>query len=353
MKIVIKKLKSDQYIDNLEVRNFKCFKQLSITNIGQVNLIGGKNNVGKTAFLEALELFASSNKASDLFISLYRVLRRRQDINQSRYFEMDFIYDDKSETSISSLSKSCSLIRSVGNAGNIDIFKDESDTLPTEILTAVVNNNEEKIPIEYINRSDRFIQQRRSTKNNLIYISASKIQEQDIAISFGILTELFMEDFLNESLSLFDKNILELKQISKERGIVLKLKLKNKKSLVLLSSLGEGINRYIAILCAIWANKEGVLLIDEIENGIHYTNYKKLWQIIFKASVDANCQIFITTHSKECITAFNDVQFEDKNCHTQYFEFYKNLKTDLITATERDKEQLRYELNNEGRVRGE
>jgi AAA15 family ATPase/GTPase len=344
---------SEQHIKDLEICNFKCFKHLNIANIRQVNLIGGKNNVGKTAFLEALELFASSNKASDLFISVYRVLRRRQDINQSRYFEMDFIYDDESETSISSLSKFCSLKRSVGNVGNIDIFKDESDTLPTEILTALVNNNEEKVPIEYINRSDRFIQQRRASKNNLIYISASKIQEQDIAISFGILTELFMEDFLNESLSFFDKNIIELKQISKERGIVLKLKLQNKKSLVLLSSLGEGINRYIAILCAIWASKDSVLLIDEIENGIHYTNYKKLWQIIFKASVDANCQIFITTHSKECITAFNDVQFEDENCNTQYFEFYKNLKTDLITATARDKEQLRYALTHEGRIRGE
>jgi AAA15 family ATPase/GTPase len=164
-----------------------------------------------------------------------------------------------------------------------------------------------------------------------------------------------MEDFLNESLSLFDENILELKSITKERGVVLKLKLKNQKSLVLLSSLGEGINRYIAILCAIWASKDSVLLIDEIENGIHYTNYKKLWQIIFQASVDANCQLFITTHSKECISAFNEVQLDSKyeSCNSQYFEFYRHLKKDLIVASTIDKEQLHYSLTHEGRVRGE
>ncbi|WP_052700435.1 AAA family ATPase [Methylocucumis oryzae] len=145
----------------------------------------------------------------------------------------------------------------------------------------------------------------------------------------------------------------ELKVIPEENGVILKLKLKDKTNLALLSSFGEGINRYIAILCAIWANKDGFLLIDEIENGIHYTNYPKLWEIIFKVSVEANCQLFITTHSKECIAAFNDMQFEVTNCNAQYFEFYKNLKTDLIVASPRDKEQLRYALTHEGRVRGE
>ena len=339
------------HIENLKISNFKCFKDLEVSNIGRVNLIGGKNNVGKTAFLEAVELFAASNKPFDLFNSIYKILKRRQDVNQSKYFEIDFIYDDELEIEISSLFKACKLKRGLEVVSR-DLFTDDNNILPTEIITASVNNAEEKIPIEFINRIDRFASQK-NIKSNLIYISASKTQEQEIAISFGALAELTMESFLNDSLSFFDENILELKPIVKEKGVVLKLKLKNKKMLVLLSSLGEGINRYIAILCAIWASKDSVLLIDEIENGIHYTNYKKLWQIIFQASVDANCQIFITTHSKECITAFNEVQLENETCNAQYFEFYRNLKTDLIVASNIDKEQLHYSLTHEGRVRGE
>jgi len=92
---------------------------------------------------------------------------------------------------------------------------------------------------------------------------------------------------------------------------------------VLLSSLGEGINRYIAILCAIWASKDGYLFIDEIENGIHFTNYEKLWNIIFETSKMANCQIFVTTHSKECIEAFNRANVDDEG---SYLEFYRNKK---------------------------
>jgi len=345
---------SNQHIENLEIRNFKCFKQLNIANIGQVNLIGGKNNVGKTSFLEAVDLFASSDKAYDLASSTYKILKRRQGINRIRYFEIDFIYDNKSEMTISSPSKTCTL-----KYGSEVIDNDEFDInslLPTEILSFSVNNDKKDIPIDvFLGKStigmNRMEMMSRGRKNNLMYVSSSTADEQDIAIAYGKLIELKMEGFLNNSLNLFDNNILGLKPIPIERGVILKLETKN--NLVLLSSLGEGINRYIAILCAIWASKDGVLLIDEIENGIHYTNYKKLWEIIFKASIEANCQIFITTHSKECITAFNDVQFEDKKCNSQYFEFYNNLKTDLITASARDEEQLRYALTHEGRIRGE
>jgi AAA15 family ATPase/GTPase len=343
---------SNQHIENLKIRNFKCFKQLNITNIGQVNLIGGKNNVGKTAFLEAVDLFASSDKAYDLASSAYKILKRRQGANKSKYLEIDFIYDDESEVTISSSSKTCALEHSFQTLTN-DIF--ENDLLPTEVLILSVNDDRKNIPIDVFSGKNRLenMQMRlnRDRKANLIYISSSIADEQDIAIAYGKLIELKREVFLNSSLNSFDSNILELKPIPIERGTILKLE--TKKNLILLSSLGEGINRYIAILCAIWASKDGVLLIDEIENGIHYTNYKKLWEIIFEASIEANCQIFITTHSKECITAFNDVQFEDENCNTQYFELYKNLKTDLIAASVRDKEQLRYALTHEGRIRGE
>jgi len=345
---------SNQHIENLEIRNFKCFKQLDIANIGQVNLIGGKNNVGKTAFLEALDLFFSSDKAYDLASSTYKILKRRQGINRLRYFEIDFIYDNESEITVSSSSKTCTIKYGSEVIDNDDF--DINNLLPTEILSFSINNDKKDIPIDiFLGKStigaNRIEMMSRGRKKKLMYVSSSTADEQDIAIAYGKLIELKMEIFLNNSLNLFDNNIIGLKIIPIESGIILKLETKN--NLILLSSLGEGINRYIAILCAIWASKDSVLLIDEIENGIHYTNYKKLWEIIFKASIEANCQIFITTHSKECITAFNDVQFEDKECNAQYFEFYKNLKTDLITASARDKEQLRYALTHEGRVRGE
>jgi len=341
---------STQALQNLEITNFKCFKKLKVSGIGQVNLIGGKNNVGKTAFLEAIELFVSAENAYDLIFSAYDILKRRQNTPR-KAMEMDLIYEIGSEITISSDEKTCSLKR------KFDFFKSElpstnpiEDVLPTDLLIASVNRETKGMPIDRLLSKKVFV---KGDRDNKIYISSSKSDERDIAVYFGSLINLGKEDFLNTSLSLFDSNISELKSIPIENGVILKLKLKNKQSLALLSSLGEGVNRYISILCAIWANKDGFLLIDEIENGIHYTNYKKLWQIIFETSVAANCQLFVTTHSKECISAFNDVQLENLACDAQYFEFYKNQKTGLIDASGINKEQLRYSLTHEGRVRGE
>ncbi len=342
-------------IENLHVTNFKCFKQLDVKGLGQVNLIGGKNNVGKTAFLEAVELLVLPKKALDLTRSIYEILKRRQgERKESKGVEIDFFHQNSSEIRVRCDFKDCNIIKYESDISNADIFsKDDNmdELLPTEMLTMSVNNDKYSMPIDKFLKSSGLRYEMKL--NASIFIPSSRVIERDIAVYFGQLTELDKENYLNTSLAFVDSNILELKVVPTSSGVDLKLKLNNTDSLVLLSSLGEGINRYIAILCAIWANKDGFLLIDEIENGIHYTNYPKLWEIIFKVSVEANCQLFITTHSKECITAFNDMQFEVTGCHAQYFEFYNNLKTNLIVASPRDKEQLRYALTHEGRVRGE
>lgn len=44
---------NDHFIKNIEIKNFKCFEDFTAEGFGRVNLIGGKNNVGKTAFMEA------------------------------------------------------------------------------------------------------------------------------------------------------------------------------------------------------------------------------------------------------------------------------------------------------------
>ena len=55
--------------------------------------------------------------------------------------------------------------------------------------------------------------------------------------------------------------------------------------------------------------------MDEIDNGIHYTNLDKLWEIILTISKQQNVQVFATTHSKECIESYARVakKLEEKD----------------------------------------
>jgi len=353
------------FIKNVEFENFKCFKDLKVKSLKRVNLIGGKNNIGKTSFMEGLELFLSSKDTLSLARNIYFMIRRRQQniMQDIRFFELDIAYNrnlitikiDNKKLNIEYFDE---YVKKVDNRSrmieystemlNESLFDEENFVVSHEPALKLSIGNDTRILPDH--RIDRPIFSREDNgKKSVNFISSCTTEERQIATYYGNLATLNQEEYLNKSLQLFDENILTLKLIPTERDIVLKLLLKNMKTPVLLSSLGEGMNRYIAILCAIWASKDGYLFIDEIENGIHYANYEKLWEVIFEAAKMANCQIFTTTHSKECIEAFNRVNNEDEGI---YLEFYRNQKNGLIVVKERDNEQLHYALSHNSEMRG-
>ena len=342
----------NHFIKNLSFTNFKCFEKIDIDNIKRVNLISGKNNVGKTSLMEGIQLFVSSSDSLELSWNIYNMMKRRQsNLRSDRYFELDFIFENSSFVELSINKKE---IIKIEYYDTEDIpYDDNSIDKYQPSLKLSINNDERFVSIDRIlhrpipiMRKDRYD----TVRSRVNFIASTTTDEREIAILYGKLVDLNKENFLNNSLKIFDENLIALKQKATDRDIVLKVSLKDRELPILLSSLGEGINRYITILCAIWASKDGYLFIDEIENGIHFTNYPKLWKIIFEASKMANCQIFITTHSKECIEAFN--QFNSQN-EASYIELYRNTKNNLIVAKNKDYEQLNYELTHNLEFRGE
>jgi AAA15 family ATPase/GTPase len=69
------------FIKNIEIKNFKCFENFKAEGFGRVNLIGGKNNVGKTAFMEACYLSQAKDSYA-LFSTLLEIETHRDIINR-------------------------------------------------------------------------------------------------------------------------------------------------------------------------------------------------------------------------------------------------------------------------------
>jgi len=97
--------------------------------------------------------------------------------------------------------------------------------------------------------------------------------------------------------------------------LILRVSLNNPTNHLLTSELGEGINRYIEILASLLSNSGGVVFIDEIENGIHYSKLKDIWKAIIEIVKKENIQLFVTTHDKDTIEALNqaseEMEFEE------------------------------------------
>ena len=68
--------------------------------------------------------------------------------------------------------------------------------------------------------------------------------------------------------------------------------------------MGDGINRILTIILALLNCKNGILLLDEFETGLHYSVQTQLWQIVFMLAEKLDVQVFVTSHSNDCIRGF-------------------------------------------------
>jgi len=70
-----------------------------------------------------------------------------------------------------------------------------------------------------------------------------------------------------------------------------------------LSLVSAGINKFVTVLSAILTRPNGVVLIDEIENGFYYETFPHLWKAVVKLATTCQTQVFVSSHSIECIRA--------------------------------------------------
>jgi AAA15 family ATPase/GTPase len=91
---------------------------------------------------------------------------------------------------------------------------------------------------------------------------------------------------------------------AKERLVIIKIK--EQSTPIPLNSMGDGMLCILSLILNLISAKDGFLLIDEFENGFHYSIQPKVWALIFKLAKDFNIQVFATTHSKDCVESFSE-----------------------------------------------
>ena len=314
-----------QFIDNIEIKNFKCFIDFKAKGFKRVNLIGGKNNIGKTAFMEACYMGRSTEDKSSFFHALLVLELSRNPLEEFNIVEDSNNFNFKFENSrILINNKQCLLD---------DLLTNELYDRPSQNYTSGIQE------------ITQFFKGKNKPLNikNKVFISMNNIRADFIA-------ECIDEMKLNDDEDKLNKILLELFDIKKIDVIKHQVMIKKDKEFVLLSEYGDGVKHFLNIVLALYLNKNSTIYLDEVDNGIHYTLFDELWNIIFKLSQEHNVQVFVTTHSKECIEVYNKIsQGKDAN----YIELYKNKKTKLIVTKQKDNEQLEYELTQNIGVRGD
>jgi len=107
-----------------------------------------------------------------------------------------------------------------------------------------------------------------------------------------------------------------------------------------LSSLGEGLVRAFAISLALANSQNGFLFIDEFETGLHHSVQKQMWELILNKAKELNIQVFATTHSWDCVEAFQQVAVENEGDEAMLIRLQRRKSGDGIVSILYDKEDL-------------
>lgn len=310
-------------ITSATIENFKCFKRLELPELSRITLLGGRNNVGKTAVLEALLLFHTKAQPEIFFnhLALRRIGINSPDPETALAPAFrDYKMEHKIAISISEgPQKETMLVEfnpSIPKSLSVQIPEiDEKNTqvklapksLPPYSVDIIYKSNGAEDQKSHLIVTPSHVERQlefSDTKQQVVTFSGAKAlsNPNDLANLFGRLDVLGKQDIVIEFLQILEPRLKSLSSVALGQvsfihgdiGIGHKIPI---------AFMGEGMDRLLFTILAIATNRDSLMLIDEFENGLHYTVMAKVWESISKAALEFNCQIIATTHSYECLQA--------------------------------------------------
>jgi ABC-type cobalamin/Fe3+-siderophores transport system ATPase subunit len=272
-------------IEELVLENFRGFRSLELKGLKPVNLIVGHNNTGKTSLLEGILLSCQAGEVAGL-PGMFRPVQGRDDL---RYFP--WLIRDRAPNGTATLKCKDGVVE------KSFALTDQTQPPPAGFSVPAVRIGPLLLWWGGSHRRDA-IGRVVSVQNRL---------PQDLVSLIGkVYRKRDGEEIFQKLLAKIDPRIKKVRidpGVDKNNDgiqIVVDIGLSE---LLPLAQVGQGVYRLATILADIIGEKTDVLLIDEIENGLHHSVQKQIWTGLAEMAKELKVQIFATTHSGECLHA--------------------------------------------------
>lgn len=304
-------------ITKLQVERFRGINTMTIDGLKTVNVFVGKNNCGKTSLLEAVLFWASVRRPDiALFLNQNReLLADAREQLMALFYQYDmaepFIVsatsrDDVLKVSakqyfkpnknidISLIKKSIKAGMSVDTDRQVDGIevcynKNQANAVSVYLLEVEQDDKINRImtthPADFPPLTTPIVQ----------YISAhDRSGEKEIAKIIGENREAELISIFNA----FSTDIRHIKIGGEKKTVLID---EGRLRSLPLALQGDGVVKAASIFASVITRKDGVVLIDEIDNGMHASTLKPFWTALIEAAKKNNTQIFATTHSWESL----------------------------------------------------
>lgn len=304
-------------IESLRVRNYRVFDDLCIDGFRRVNLIAGRNNAGKTTLLEALFLLSFGHPSATLTTVINRGM-------VSSNLPPNAIPDVHWKQMFAMLDRDRA-IEIEANHFSLGRLRLRFEMAVSDSTEVHVRRGDEGFSIG--NVSDRMLKATLSRGQNDEHVRKIVVTDTEIHMERREEPMIFPVGFMPSgggSLAQDAEQLGEIKKQKRDHLVVDALRTIAPKlsrleivtstgtpmiwgdiglsELIPLPALGEGMMR-IARLALLLFSGGRVVLVDEIENGLHHSILPQLWRFIEHTARQLDLQVFATTHSFECVQA--------------------------------------------------
>ena len=304
----------------IKIRNFRVFNELSIDQLSRINLVAGRNNAGKPGLLEALFLLSGGNdpqmalNSNVVRLSNLPVSGPRDTLRETYWKPMFTGLDTEKNLEIlgvhfvrGPLTLRISLERQTVaelpiqksgevSAGNISIEPALLFSFQMGFAKAVEGRMQmegQSLRIDKPNVSMPFV---------ATILSTQVVNHPEDAERLSRLRKQKKDARLLSALKIIEPNLQSI-EVNSASGVPMIWGDIGLSELVPLAMMGDGMTRLARLVLAIAASPGGLVLVDEIETGLHHTVLSDVWRAVDEAAKEFDTQIVATTHGYECVRA--------------------------------------------------
>jgi AAA domain, putative AbiEii toxin, Type IV TA system/AAA ATPase domain len=324
-------------IESLEIVNFRAFKKLSLAGLKPLNILVGDNASGKTALLEAIFFAAGPSPEVGVRMRAWRGLEISTSLHTDIYealwadlfcgFSRDSIIKIDLRGSRND-SRSLTIFYAKGEPITLPLLEKQplipATYTPVTFRWEVPGND----PVDITPRSTPSgLQIGVSPESNIkvFFLAArEKISPQIIASLYSGLSKTNQEQKFIDDIK---EQFLSLRSVSVEveaGAHMLFVSVDGLRRKIPINLFSNGASHLAGVLLHIAAATDGLVCIDEIENGIHHTRLARCWQQIIRAVKDSNAQVFASVHSLEALKAALPVLTEHRDDFSLIQAFREN-----------------------------
>lgn len=278
-------------LESVLIQNFKGFKNTPISPFRKVNLIIGGQNVGKTSVLEAVQISLGGSEAStfrqnegnDTYRFSAAVMANPGMTLYSKYFDQEFVLTRRDSVD--------PLLAEIATSDRLHLVSSNSG--PWGVSHRLVNAKARQGPTP-----------------RCVAIPLFLPPQMHLVTLFGQVILMRKKRDLTALLQKVEPRLISLDAISPDGEQRVYAELTGVQQALPLNQMGHGFSRLVHLFSEMLVSDAQLALIDEVENGIHYSALPTLFQGIKAVAQERQVQSLITTHSWDCLRAACEV-FED------------------------------------------